>query len=175
MAEIYPANLLTDCFVTYDSSMGRLDHRLDIMQQKQNKKHIQHAVSTTPLICDVLSLSLAMLDSRRKDILLLRYRDGKTLRECGEIYDVSAERIRQLARTALHTVREHSITPMIALIWPDTVEVTPDEWLEWIVEQSQDEDNQPLPYASLPTESKRILITKVSERPQDEYNNAVKE
>lgn len=175
MTGIYPANLLTDCFVTYDPSMSRLDHRLDIMQQKQNKKHIQHAVSSTPLICDVLSLSLAKLDSRRKDILLLRYRDGKTLRECGEIYGVTAERIRQLAQTALHTVRVHSSTPMTALIWPDTVEVTPDEWLEWIVDQSQDEGNQPLPYASLPTESKRILITKVSKRPQDVYNNAVKE
>jgi len=175
MEKNYPANLLIACFSSYDPSMNRLDPWLDVMQEKRNKKHIQHAVSIDPLICDVLSLSLASLDDRRKDILLLRYREGKTLRECGDKYNISAERVRQLSKTALHHIKQHAKEPLIVLLWPETAPLSRADWLRWIIEQSKDTNKNTVPYACIPTECKRLLITKVSQQPRDVYNNAVKD
>jgi len=175
MSNIYPANLLTTCFTTYDPSMNRLDPWLDVMQQKRNAKQIKHAVSVNALICDVLSLSLASLDDRRRDILLLRYRDGKTLRECGEKYNISAERARQLSTTAINHIKRYAKGPFLALIWPDTAMIPSDEWVKWVVKHSKTKDDRAIPYASIPTESKRLLITKVSLQSRKVYDNAVKE
>lgn len=175
MEKTYPANLLIACFSSYDPSMNRLDPWLDVVQEKRNKKHIQHVVSVDPLVYEVVSLSLASLDDRRKDILLLRYREGKTLRECGDKYEISAERVRQLANTAIHHIKKNAKEPLLALLWPDAAPLSRDAWLTWIIEQSKDTDKNTIPYPSIPTECKRLLITKVSQNPRDVYINAVKD
>lgn len=155
--------------------MNRLDPWLDVMQEKRNKKHIQHIVSVDPLIYEVVSLSLASLDDRRKDILLLRYREGKTLRECGDKYEISAERVRQLANTAIQHIIENAKEPLLSLIWPNTATLSRDEWLAWIIEQSKDRNKNTVPYACIPAECKRLLITKVGYQSRVIYNNAVKD
>lgn len=175
MEKNYPANLLVACFGSYDPSMNRLDPWLDVMQEKRNKKQIQHAVSVDSLICDVLSLSLASLDDRRKDILLLRYRDGKTLRECGEKYDISAERVRQLEKTAMYHIKRNAKEPFLSTIWPETATLSPTDWMTWLLGHAKDNAGRPIPYAALRGECKRLIITKVSTRARDVYNNAVKD
>lgn len=173
--ECYPANLLTQCFINYDPAMHRLDPWLDVMQQKRNRKHINNSVSITPEISTVLSLSLESLDDRRKDILLLRYRDGKTLRECGEKYNISAERVRQLARTAIQHIKKQAGDILISAIWTNTPQPTTTDWLIWIVKQCKDHNGSYKTYASIPIECKQLLLTKVSNDAQYVYNKAVKD
>lgn len=175
MEKNYPANLLITCFSSYDPAMNRLDPWLDVMQEKRNKKHIRHAVSVNSLIYDALSLSLASLDDRRRDILLLRYREGKTLRECGDRYNISAERVRQLANTAIHHIKVQAKEPLLALIWPEDAPLSKNTWLTWVVEQSKDAQNSAIPYARIPTECKRLLLTQVSSESRVLYTNAVKD
>lgn len=49
--------------------------------------------------------SWVFLNPREKRILKLRFKDGKTLRECGKIYGVTKERIRQLQAKAEERLR----------------------------------------------------------------------
>lgn len=173
MEKIYPANLLIKCFALYDPSMNRLDPWMDVMQQKRNKKHIKHAITVNPLILDVLSLSLDQLDERRKDILLLRYRDGRTLQECGEKYHISAERARQLSETAIRHIQEQEQTPFFSLIWPENNPLSSDEWLTWLLTHVKEDTKRFIPYASVPVEGKRVLITKVDKNAKEVYEKAV--
>ena len=45
------------------------------------------------------------LTKREKEILRLRYKEGKTLAEIGQVYGVTRERIRQIEAKALHKIR----------------------------------------------------------------------
>jgi RNA polymerase primary sigma factor len=59
---------------------------------------------------------LARLDPRTRRILRRRYGldgAGATLRECGEAFQISRERVRQLANAALDRLREEAHRPMV--------------------------------------------------------------
>ena len=175
MEKTYPTNLLIKLFCLYDPSMNRLDSWMDWTQQKQNKRQIKQSIKTTPLILDVLSLSLDQLDNRRKDILLARYKEGKTLKECGERYKLSAERIRQLSETAVSQLRKQASGPFFSLIWPDSGALCPDEWLKWVMAHCENEVGQPLPYANIPKKCQNILTEIFNEQAKETYETVVNE
>ena len=54
----------------------------------------------------VLDNVLAELPERKRNILEMRYKQGMTLKEIGEEYKVTAERIRQIKNEALHWVKK---------------------------------------------------------------------
>lgn len=55
---------------------------------------------------ETLAYILAGMPPRRKDVLLARFKDGKTLSECAGRYNVNRERIRQIECKALAYLRE---------------------------------------------------------------------
>lgn len=173
MEKTYPTNLLIKLFNLYDPSMNRLDPWMDWNQQRRNKSQIKKAVQLTPLISEVLSVSLNQLDERRKSILLARYKDGKTLRECGEQYGISAERTRQLSETAIDQMRKQASVPFFALIWPETGSLTPNEWLTWVINYCTNDAKKPDLYNDIPTDCQSIIVSKVSMHAKETYENAV--
>jgi len=58
-----------------------------------------------PEIRKGVSVALTMLHPIEEDILLLRYRDGKTLDEIGEMYDYTGERVRQIIVKGIRKLR----------------------------------------------------------------------
>jgi RNA polymerase primary sigma factor len=54
---------------------------------------------------EVMSVVLGTLDNKHRKILNLRYKEGLTLDEIAEKYDVTRERIRQIEARALRQLR----------------------------------------------------------------------
>ena len=55
---------------------------------------------------ETLAYLLAGLPRRRRNILLARFKDGKTLDECGKMFGIQRERVRQIEGQALSALRE---------------------------------------------------------------------
>ena len=55
---------------------------------------------------ETLEYLLAGMPIRTKDILLARFRDGKTLAECAKRFEIQRERARQIESKALAHLRE---------------------------------------------------------------------
>lgn len=61
------------------------------------------SVLFSPNLCSVLD---AALDERQQKVLRMRYEQGLTYREIGEVFGVGAERVRQIKVSALNELRE---------------------------------------------------------------------
>lgn len=59
-----------------------------------------------PDICDTVDCLLARLNDRERETVEMRFRDGLTLKECGEKLGVTRERVRQIQLMALRKIRE---------------------------------------------------------------------
>ena len=55
-----------------------------------------------------IPLAMASLTERERDVLLYRFRDGLTLNETGEIFNVTKDRVRQIEAKALRKMRHPS-------------------------------------------------------------------
>jgi len=51
---------------------------------------------------------LGFLRTREREIIVARFYEGKTLKETGEIYELSPERIRQLQNTAIRKLKRYA-------------------------------------------------------------------
>lgn len=86
----YPYNLLYDICDYFRDKENMADEELDLEQIKG----IKYALST--------------LTEREQDVLSLRYEDCLTLEEIGDRYDITRERIRQIAYKGLRKLRHPS-------------------------------------------------------------------
>ena len=58
-------------------------------------------------------LSKVNLPPRRKELLEMRYKEGLTLKECGEVFGVTKERVRQIEIGAIRKVRKQVFNDFI--------------------------------------------------------------
>lgn len=115
----YPTNLFTRLFGTYDPIMIRLDYQTPSIQRYKNRMSIETITSEKKdELSHALSKSYTKLNEREHQILLYRYRDLYTLKQCAEIYGVSVERIRQLEERACNKIQIVDSKIYFNIFWP---------------------------------------------------------
>lgn len=89
----YPYNLLDDIVCTPTQRRSRGDYWQDVITPDQEA---------------ALQYNLSTLKDRERELVLLYYREGKTLEECGKVVSLTRERVRQFLARSVRLLRHPS-------------------------------------------------------------------
>ena len=90
-------------------TLKELDDKIEVpypynIVNKINREPIQHALYANNI--QALETAISNLPEKDGDIILLYFKKGQSLREIGEMYSLSSERIRQIISRAVHKLSQ---------------------------------------------------------------------